>query len=37
LIDYLELPVIIDTLKRFFASLKQNELKIALAELKEEE
>lgn len=37
LIDYLELPVIVDTLKRFFSSLKQNELKVALAELKEEE
>lgn len=36
LIDYLELPVIIDTLKRFFISLRQNNLTTALSELKEE-
>ncbi len=35
LIDYLELPVIYDTLKRFAQSLKQNKLEVALSELKE--
>jgi len=36
LIDYLEVPVIIDTIKRFFASLKERDLKAALEELREE-
>lgn len=36
LIDYLELPVIVDTLKKFFVSLKKEGLTSALEELKEE-
>ncbi len=35
LIDYLEVPVIIDTLKRFVASLKKKDLAMAFEELKE--
>ncbi|MEK7642735.1 MAG: hypothetical protein AAB392_02980 [Patescibacteria group bacterium] len=35
-IDYLELPVIYDTLKRFRASLKKQDLVTALAKIKEE-
>lgn len=36
LIDYLELPVIVDTLRKFFASLKKEGITTALEELKEE-
>lgn len=36
LIDYLEVPVIVDTLKRFFISLRQQNLVIALEQIKEE-
>jgi hypothetical protein len=36
LIDYLELPVIFDTLKKFFASLKKEGFTSALEELKED-
>jgi hypothetical protein len=36
LIDYLELPVIYDTVKSFIASLKMNDLKEALKTLKED-
>ena len=36
LIDYLEVPVIIDTIKRFFTSLKERDLKAALVVLKKD-
>lgn len=36
MIDYLELPVIFDTLKQFFASLKKEGLTSALEKLKED-
>ncbi len=36
LIDYLEVPVIYDTIKRFFSALKQESLVSALSEIKED-